>query len=108
MAGHEGITKDRQELGKKETDLAQAQQTVQHIQQSASQAGVSEDQWQMILSTAQATAEKWQSWSSYPADLRDELLQLNAQYIPLSRNIASQSQEISEIEEQTNSTYNSN
>lgn len=98
QVGHEGITKDRQELGKLETDLAQAREAIQQIQQSANQADIPEDRWEAILLGARAAAEEWQGWGNYPAHLRDELLQLTAQYNPLSESLAARSPEISETE----------
>jgi len=96
--GHEGIAKDRQELGKLETDLAQAKRAVQQIQQAASQASISEDRWEAILANAQTNAEKWRNWSKYPAHLRDEMLQLAAQYNPLYESLAGKSSQIAEAE----------
>jgi len=98
QSGHEGITKGRQELGKLEADWAQAKQIIEQIRQAANQAGLPEAQWEMILSDAQATVEKWQGWSNYPAHLRDDLLQLTAQYTPLCESLSTKSQQMSETE----------
>lgn len=102
QVGHEGITKDRQELGKLETDLVQAKLAIKQIQQAASQANIPEDQWETVLLDTRATAEKLQEWGDFPAHLRDELLQLTAQYNPLSESLSGRSQEISELESNLN------
>lgn len=98
QVGHEGITKDRQELGKLETDLAQAKLVIQQIQLAASQAGIPEDEWDVVLSNAQNAAEEWKDWRDFPAHLRDELLQLTAQYHPLHESLASKSTEMSVLD----------
>lgn len=94
--GHQGIAKDRQELGKLETDLAQAALTLQQLQQAIDQAGMPIDQWATILSDSQANVEKWEGWRNYPAQLRDELLQLAAQYTPLYESLTEKSEQISD------------
>ncbi|MEI7844297.1 MAG: AAA family ATPase [Chloroflexota bacterium] len=93
--GHEGITKDRQELGMLASEAAQANQVVKQIQNAASQVGISEDRCEAILSEAQAKVTNLKSWQLFPAQLRDELLQLNAQYIPLRENLASKFEQTS-------------
>jgi DNA repair exonuclease SbcCD ATPase subunit len=95
QVGHEGITKDRQELGKLETDLGQAKLVIQQIQLAARQAGIPEDQWDIVLSNAHTASEKWKNWRDFPAHLRDELLQLTAQYHPLHESLVSKSPEMS-------------
>ena len=98
--GHEGIAKFRQELGMLEHDKTQAEQAVEQIQDNASQSGLPEEHWQIFLSNAQAEVTKWQDWSNFPADLRDELLKLTAQYTPLRDKWDTEMQGASESEKE--------
>lgn len=93
--GHEGIAKDRQELGKLESELAQAKLEIRQIQQAASESGIPEEHWTKVLSDAQSNVEKRQGWMNFPVHLRDELLQLAAQFSSQSEILASKSEQIS-------------
>jgi len=96
--GHESISKYRQNLGRLEAALAQAQREAQQIELNARQNGMPEDQWTLILADAQEDAEKWQGWENFPAHLRDELLQLCAQHSQLKSGLSLRPEEVSEIE----------
>lgn len=93
--GHENLSKHRQELGNLEHEYAAAEQALQQVLQAASQAGFPVDQWETILSNAEVQVAKWIKWSNYPAHLRDELLQLTAQYTPLYQSLAEEHEKVS-------------
>lgn len=97
QVGHEDLSKDRQVLGNLEHDYRAAEQTVQLVLEEASQEGFPADQWESILSNEQTQVAKWIKWSNYPAHLRDELLQLKAQYIPLHQTLATNTKMTSEL-----------
>lgn len=95
QVGRENLSKDCQEFGNLEHEYSVAEQTVQQIFEAASQAGFPADQWESILSNAQTQVAKWIKWSNFPTHLRDELLQLTAQYTPLHQALATKSEKTS-------------
>lgn len=93
--GHENLSKDRQQLGNLVHECTAAEQTVQQVTEAANKAGIPVDQWEFILSNAQAKLAKWLKWSDYPAHLRDELMRLTAQYTPLHQTMIAKSEKTS-------------
>jgi len=96
--GRENLSKDRQELVNLEHEFAVAEQTLHQVIEAANQDGFPPDEWKTILSNAETQVAKWDKWSEFPIHLRDELLQLTAQYTPLHQTLSEVSEKASASE----------